>query len=141
MHKPFATAIMLALTALLVFGSHALAEEEQVAPPGLTAEQATEAIMKLIPDIRVISIEPAIIPGLWEVAFESKGKKGVVYIDSTRSYLVVGSVIGLGTGMNYTKQKFESINTVDFSSIPLEDSLVLGNPKAEYKVVVFDDPD
>lgn len=115
-----------------------LAKDKGGAP---TAKQVEEALNTVIPEIEVISIDPAILPGLWEVAFKSKGKSGVVYLDSTRSYLFAGSVIGLNSGVNYTKQKFDSINTVEFSSIPLKDSIVLGNPKAKYKVVVFDDPD
>jgi hypothetical protein len=30
---------------------------------------------------------------------------------------------------------------VDFSAIPLDEALVLGNPEARYKTIVFDDPD
>ena len=56
-------------------------------------------------------------------------------------YILVGSLIKLSNGENLTKKKYELLTKVDFSSIPLEDSLVIGDPGAKYKVVVFDDPD
>ncbi len=130
---------LLAGALLILFVSAAFAEKpEQVT---VTAEQAQEALKAVLPDVRVISTEPSNIAGIWEVAFKSRGDKGIVYIDETRQNIFIGSIIGLTTGINYTKKKFESINTVDFASISLEDSVILGNPKAENKVVVFDDPD
>ncbi len=130
---------LLAGALLILYISAAFAEEaEQVT---VTAEQAQEALKAILPDVKVISTEPSVIAGVWEVAFISRGDRGIVYIDETKQNIFIGSIIGLTTGINYTKKKFESINTVDFASISLEDSVILGNPDAEHKVVVFDDPD
>ena len=142
MLKRYATA---ALTAAIIITCATIALAHDVKPDAaqtvLTAEQAQEALKTVLPDIKILSIEPAILPEIWEVAFTSRGDKGVVYLDATRQFIVVGSVIDLGTGVNYTKKKFEVINTVDFASIPLDNSVILGDPKAKFKVVVFDDPD
>ncbi len=138
MLKRFALSILAAML-LVMFAATAFAENAK--PAAITVVQAQDALRSVLPDVRVLSVEPSILPGLWEVAFTSRGDKGIVYIDATKEFIVVGSVIGLTTGVNYTKKKFESINKVDFASIPLENSVILGDPKAKYKVVVFDDPD
>lgn len=119
--------------------SAAIAEEAKQVT--VTAAQAQEALKAVLQDVEVLSVEPSNIAGVWEVAFKSRGERGIVYIDETRQHIFIGSLIGLTTGINYTKKKFESINTVDFASISLKGSVILGNPKAENKVVVFDDPD
>ena len=37
--------------------------------------------------------------------------------------------------------EIKGINRIDTSLIPLKDALVMGNPNAEHKVIVFDNPD
>ena len=107
----------------------------------LTKEGAKEVLKVIILDIKVLSVGPAPVKGLWEVAMESGGKKFIIYIDSAKKNIVSGSIINIATKTNLTKKQFDKINKVDVSLIPLEDALVMGDPKAKYKVIVFDDPD
>jgi hypothetical protein len=117
------------------------ADKTGIPEAGLTGPEAEMALKKVLPDVKVLSVEPAAIGGLWEIAFISRGDKGILYMDSTKTHIMVGSLIRITDGTNFTKRKFESISTVDFASIPLENSLVVGKRDAQYKVVVFDDPD
>jgi len=54
---------------------------------------------------------------------------------------VSGAVFNLKTKTNLTGDRLYSLNRVDISQIPLGDALVMGDKNAQYKVVVFDDPD
>lgn len=131
---------VLVLLALLLFPgflSSAFATE----PAALNKDEAKKVLQIIIPDVQVHSVAPAPIKGLWEVIIETRGRKNIVYLDDARRNLVSGSVIDILTRSNLTKAKFDEINKVDFSSIPLDDALVMGDPKAKHKVVVFDDPD
>lgn len=133
-----------ALTLLLVpvllavgaWKSTSLAAEKE-----LTKEEARAALSTLVPDVKIVSIAPSAVEGLWEVVIESKGEKGIVYMDRAKKNLVVGQIVDAATGKNYTKRKFDEISRVEFDRIPLEDALILGNPEAKYRAVVFDDPD
>lgn len=107
----------------------------------ITKEKAEESLKALDPNVKVMSVKKTPIKGLWELIVQSGGKKGIVYIDETGKNIVLGSIYNLTTMTNITQQRFNEINRVDFSKIPLQDSLVLGNPKAKNKVVIFDDPD
>lgn len=89
---------------------------------------------------RVLSVEQAAIPGLWEVEVERGGRKFPVYIDYSKSYVFSGNIIRLKDHMNITSERQAEFNRVDVSKIPVEDALVLGNPKAKKRVIVFTDP-
>ncbi len=80
------------------------------------------------------------VPGFWEVEMELQGQKIPIYLDSSKSYLVSGSVIRLKDKKNITEERRRQLNPVDLSKIPTDDALPLGNPEAENKIVVFTDP-
>ncbi len=107
----------------------------------MTKEEAIEVLRVLDPDIKVLSVEHAPVEGLWEVAIDSRGGKGMVYIDFAKKNILIGNILNIATKTNLTKKKFDEINRIDPSLIPLDDALVMGDPDAKYKVIVFDDPD
>jgi len=107
----------------------------------LTKDEARQVLAVIMPDVQIISVDKAAIEGLWEVAVQSGGKKGIVYLNKTRNKVIFGSIIDITTKKNITKEKFDEINKVDVSLIPLDDALVMGDAQAKHKVIVFDDPD
>ncbi|GBE02194.1 hypothetical protein BMS3Bbin06_01421 [bacterium BMS3Bbin06] len=108
----------------------------------LTNDQAKQILQKVAPGLKVLSVDKAAVKGLWEVVVQSgSGKKSIVYLDYAGKNLVLGSIVDLESRKNLTKEKFDKINRVDFSQIPLDDALLLGDANAKHKVIVFDDPD
>ncbi len=107
----------------------------------ITNEDAQNALKEVIPDLKIIDVRPAKIQGLWEIAVEANGKKGIIYLDSSRNFAVFGSVIDVKTKTNLTQERTSELNKVDVSTIPLDDALVVGEKDAKYRVIVFDDPD
>ena len=107
----------------------------------LDEKEAEEVIKRLSPNVRVLSVKPSRLEGLFEVVTQSGNKKGIIYLDSKGEVAFIGSIVEVATKTNLTQLRFNEINKVDFSSIPLEDALVMGDPAAQHKVVVFDDPD
>lgn len=107
----------------------------------ISREEVKQVLQVLDPGIKVLAVDQAPIEGLWEVIVESRGRKSIVYLDYTRTYIVSGSVIDISSRTDLTKEKFDEINKVDVSAIDLEDALVMGDPTAKHKVIVFDDPD
>jgi thiol:disulfide interchange protein DsbC len=107
----------------------------------LTNEDAQNVLKEAIPDVKIIDVRPAQIKGLWEIAIETKGKKGILYLDFSKNYAIFGSILDLKTKANLTQERYIEINKVDVSKIPLDDALVMGDKDAKYRVIVFDDPD
>jgi len=84
------------------------------------------------------------IKGLWEVTINDRGKRGVLYVDFSKQFVLPGPIIEVKTGANKTQEmlgKIQEKKKVDFSKIPLPSPLVLGNPRAAQRVAVFTDPD
>ncbi len=107
----------------------------------LTKDEARDLLKNLAPDIRVLEVGISPLKAMWEVFFESAGKKGLAYIDFTKNYLFSGQLISIKDRKNVTQERLTALIKVDPSQIPLNDALVLGDAKARLRVIVFTDPD
>jgi thiol:disulfide interchange protein DsbC len=133
----YKSAVFLALFALLaVLGCSTGAKGKE-----LSKEEAQKSLAVIFKDVTVVSLAPTPVKGLYEVVLESKGEKGIAYIDSTGNYVFMGSMLDVAKKSNLTKERITDLRRVDTSTIPLEDALVMGDAGAKYKVIVFDDPD
>jgi len=96
------------------------------------------------PDAEIVKIQLSPLKGLWEVSIINKGRPGVFYIDFSKALVVSGSIIEVKTRKNKTAERLTMLREsrrVDFSKIPLNQALVMGDPVAPKKVAVFTDPD
>lgn len=104
-------------------------------------KEIADVLNNLLPDVKILETSNSPIDGLCEIALESKGRKGIVYVDISKQYLVSGSILNIETKENLTQAKLIEINKVDVSQIPLDDALVMGDKEAKHRVIVFTDPD
>lgn len=88
---------------------------------------------------KVLNVKLSEVPGLWAVETVFQGKSTPLYLDFSKKYIISGNVIRLQDGTSLTSQP--PVNTVDISTIPLKDAVVLGDPNAPQKIIVFDDPE
>lgn len=107
----------------------------------LTTNEAATLLKDLIPNLKVTNIRVSPVKAMWELAIEANNKKGIVYVDFSKKHFVSGSIISIKEKKNLTQERFEEINKVDVSQIPLADAIVVGNKNAKHKVIVFTDPD
>ena len=84
--------------------------------------------------VREVRMSP--VKGLWEVEVAQGDKVFVVFVDFTKQYLVEGRYTALDE-----LGESKPLRKVDVRKIPLDNAIVLGNPKAEKKIIVFDDPE
>jgi thiol:disulfide interchange protein DsbC len=87
----------------------------------------------------VLNVKLSEVPGLWALETVHQGKTIPLYLDFSKKYIISGNVIRLQDGTNLTPQP--PVNTVDVTTIPLKDAVILGDPKAPKKIIVFDDPE
>lgn len=92
---------------------------------------------------KVLSVKYPSIRGLWELEVEKDGKKVVAYLDYGKKHLVPGPIYNLAS-----KQPIAGgaapppkLTKVKVSAIPLDNSLVMGNPKGKKRLIVFTDPE
>ena len=147
MRKSLIFVTLLVLTVTFPEGAFPFAKSDQDCSKchTLNAEQAKTALEGLIPNIKVIHVQPAPITGLWEIGIDIGGKKAIVYLDYAKKNIISpatrGEVINLKTKTSLTQESFQKINKVDASQIPLKNALLLGDETAKHKIIVFDDPD
>ncbi len=104
-------------------------------------DEARDLLKGLFPDIKVLQISVSPVKAFWEVFTESGGKKGMMYVDFSKKYLVLGSMVSIKEKRNLTLERFNELNRIDVSQIPLDDALVLGAQDAKIRIISFSDPD
>ena len=96
--------------------------------------------------INVMKIIPTPIDGLWSFSVMIQGQPFVIYTGAKGENVILppkglqSYLLNPRTGQVFTKDTLDEMSKVDFSSIPLDDALILGDKKAAIKVAVFDDP-
>lgn len=104
----------------------------------LSRSEANDVLKQI--DGEVVNVAPAEVPGLWRVDMKMNGKTWPLYLDYSKSYLISGNVIQLSSRENLTENHYRELNPVDLSTIPLDDALLMGDPNAKTKIIVFTDP-
>ncbi|PLX43171.1 MAG: protein-disulfide isomerase [Deltaproteobacteria bacterium] len=133
---------MLTLIASAAFAFGGCSEGECKDCHSLSIEQAQEAIEPLGVKSEVTDVRFSSVPGLWEVdVTDKKGGKIPVYLDFSLNYLIQGDIIEIATRQSLTRMRHAELNRINPSVIPLEDAVVLGDPEAKHRVIVFDDPE
>ncbi len=98
----------------------------------LTKEEAAKLLKADQFKAQVKEIRPSAIKGLWEVEVSQDDKLIIIYVDYAKKHLVEG---------RFTELSQLGPKKIDLKKIPLDNSVVMGSPKAEKKVIVFSDPD
>lgn len=112
----------------------------------LDAKEVQQILEKLkASDAKVLDIKMSPIKGLWEVSIENNDKRGIMYVGFSKKYVMGGQIFEVETSLNKTQENLVKINEtpryIDYSKIPLNDALLVGNKDAKHKVIVFTDPD
>lgn len=107
----------------------------------INKDEILNLLKELVPDVKILEVGHTPIKGLCEITIETKGRKGIVYTDSSKKYLISGSILEIATKTNLTQERLSDLNRVDVSQVPLDNAIVMGDKDAKYRVIVFSDPD
>jgi thiol:disulfide interchange protein DsbC len=107
----------------------------------LNKDEAKDLLKNVIPDVVILDVRLSPVKGVWEVDLESRGRKGIVYVDFLKKHFFSGALVSIAEKKNLTQEKLVDLNKVDVSQIPLHDALVMGDQKARIRVIVFTDTD
>ena len=104
----------------------------------LTEAEAGKILGKRVDN--VVGVVQGPFPGVWEVDVAREGRTYPVYMDYSLKFLFNGQFIRLSDMENLTGLRYQDLNRVDVSSIPLKDAIVVGNRKAKKGIIVLTDP-
>jgi thiol:disulfide interchange protein DsbC len=106
------------------------------------ADEITDAIQdnlkKSNPNLKIKSIQPAQIPGLYEVFTNGI----ILYVDKGANYVLAGGTLyENSTKRNLTDERMRSLTAIKFDSLPFKDAIEFKKGTGNYKFAVFTDPD
>jgi thiol:disulfide interchange protein DsbC len=108
------------------------------------AAVANEAVIRkaLAPKLgaRIEGVQPAEVPGLWEVRVRTDSGTQVLYTDATGSYLIQGSIHDLRNDRNLTEERLRRLNAIKFESLPLDQAVKIQRGSGRRVLVMFSDP-
>lgn len=107
----------------------------------LTKEEATAIVKNMSPAWSIIDIKSSPVKSMWEIDIATGQQNVPAYLDFSKRYILMGELIDLKEKKNLSRERFEDLNRVDVSTIPLDDAIVMGDKNAPHKLIVFSDPD
>lgn len=124
--------ISVALLALLVLGTlQARAGEAEI----------RQVLKAKFPNVRVDGVQPAPMPGLFEVRFATQDGPQILYTDAMANFFVVdGSLVEAKSGRNLTEERLRKLSAIEFSSLPLDLALKVQRGNGKRVLAMFTDP-
>lgn len=109
------------------------------APGGNGEAEATirKAFAERYPRIVIQSVTPTALPGIYELWAGGQ----LLYVDARGDYLLMGPLVDTRTRTNLSQQRLAELSRVDFSSLPLDQSIALVKGQGARRIAVFSDPD
>ncbi len=113
----------------------------------LTVAEANDLLKEIGGGVQSVKMAP--VKGLWELALEKDGRKGVVYMNFGKKFIMAGPVFQIDAlkaaiqaqAAAQAKAPQPKLEKVDVATIPLTNSIVMGNPKGKKRLFVFTDPE
>ena len=89
---------------------------------------------------RIEGIQPAPVPGLWEVRY--RGAEGVqlLYSDATGTHIIQGRIFELRSDRDLTEERMRKLNAVRFDSLPLDLTVKVQRGSGRRVLAMFSDP-
>jgi thiol:disulfide interchange protein DsbC len=124
-----------ALSSVLAFAALAIA----------SAALADEAAIRRMLDsklggAKIEGIQPAPVPGLFEVRFRTADGMRVVYVDASGSYVIQGNILDLRSERDLTEDRLRKLNAIKFESLPLDLAVKVQRGNGKRVMAMFSDP-
>ena len=90
--------------------------------------------------VQIDAIEPAPVPGLYEVRFRTQQGVQVLYVDAGGNYVIQGSIYDLRTDRDLTEERLRKLNAIKFESLPLNLAVKIQRGDGKRVLAMFSDP-
>ncbi|MHC1698476.1 MAG: DsbC family protein [Geobacteraceae bacterium] len=93
-------------------------------------------------DVKAVKMSP--VKGLYEITVQQGNRQAVAYLDFSKKLLVPGPIFDTATKSSLTPPPVELpkiLSKKELDTIPLANSIIMGNPHGKKRLIVFTDPD
>ena len=112
------------------------------APAALPADEALirRTMESKLEGLRVEGIQPAPVPGLYEVRFRTEEGVRVVYTDDKATFIFTGNIYEIKTDRQLTVERLRALNAIDFRKLPLDLAVKVQRGNGKRVLAMFTDP-
>jgi thiol:disulfide interchange protein DsbC len=89
---------------------------------------------------KIEGVQPAPVPGLYEVRFRTADGMRVVYVDATGNYVIQGNILDLRNERDLTEERLRKLNAIKFESLPLDLAVKVQRGNGKRVLAMFSDP-
>ncbi|MGE5129993.1 MAG: DsbC family protein [Sphingomonadaceae bacterium] len=112
-----------------------------VALPAFADEaQIRKVIEGKLGGVRIESVQPAPVKGLFEVRLRTHEGPQIVYTDAQANNIIVGSIYDTKTNRNLTEEQMNKLLAIKFDSLPLQDAVKITRGNGRRVLAMFADP-
>jgi thiol:disulfide interchange protein DsbC len=116
--------------ATLIWVSPALADEAQI----------RRVLESKLGGARIEGIQPAPIPGLYEVRYRNAEGTQLVYTDANANHIIAGTIYEARSSRNLTEERLRKLNAIKFESLPLDLAVKIQRGNGKRVIAMFSDP-
>jgi thiol:disulfide interchange protein DsbC len=121
---------LIAVLALLLAAAGAVADEAKI-------RRVLEAALG---GVRIEGIQPAPLPGFFEVRFTTREGPQIVYTDPDASFIFEGSLYDTRKQRNVTEDRLRRLSAISFDSLPLDLAVKVQRGNGKRVLAMFSDP-
>jgi len=85
-------------------------------------------------------IQPAQMPGLWEVRFRTQEGPRIVYTDAKANYIISGSLYDARADRNITEERLQKLSAIKFEDLPIDLAVKVKRGTGRRVLAMFSDP-
>lgn len=122
--------LLIAAAAALLAAASAFADEAKI-------RRVVEAALG---GARVEGVQPAPVPGLYEVRFQARGGPQILYTDAEANYIFQGSLFDTRSRENLTEVRLAKLMAIRFESLPLDLAVQVRRGNGKRVLAMFSDP-
>lgn len=89
---------------------------------------------------KIEAVQPAPVPGLFEVRFRTPGGVQILYTDANAEKILDGNIYEARTGRNLTEERISKLSAIKFDTLPLERAVKIVRGNGKRVAAMFSDP-
>lgn len=109
-----------------------------VAPMNAAESKIAQTFELKFDGAKVVAVHKTPFNDVYEIILD---QNEIVYTNAATEYIMAGSLISGTDKRNLTQERLDEINTIDFKTLPLEQTFKLVKGNGARKIVLFEDPD
>jgi thiol:disulfide interchange protein DsbC len=121
---------LVAVAAVLLTAASAIADEAKI-------RRVVEAALG---GVRVEGVQPAPVPGLYEVRFQGRGGPQILYTDAEANYILQGNLYDTRSRENVTEERLNKLTAIRFDTLPLDLAVKVQRGNGRRVLAMFSDP-